>query len=950
MAHDVFISYSHHDKAGADTVCAKLEQHQVRCWIAPRDVVPGAEWAESIIHALDHTRVMVLVFSSKANESPQIRKEVERAVNKGVIIVPLRIEDVVPTHALEYFMSDVHWLDALTPPLEKHLDHLAGTVKMLLERAGTGDVDEKYRGIRPGAVPESSRKKEDRWLGLVPWAQHRRYLSGLAISLMAVAGSLLSWRYFHPPLRIPRVAVIGPTNSSGSSKYDYLSTQVGDIVSVDLSQASKLNPVPREDIVHDQEDISIPADPCSGNVHPAPMQNVVAASYLIFGSFRQNTDPQAGSIHIMLCLLDPNGRVLGTFEQDRNEDTMGEFAELAADHFRKIINATNLVPQDFGDVFPRDRKASALYFEGVGDMRSFNAAKARDALQTAARNEDSSPMIHAALAQAWSMLREDAKAKDEANLARSLLPGDFPLEYGVLIQADAAEMNQQWDTALGFYTSLYKSSPERLDYGLKVASVQIKASQLGPALATLRGLADLPRPLGQDPRIHIEQSKALIAHADFRGGIQAADTARTMAKEKKLLVIQANADLQLCWAYQRAGEIDKASSACNEAQQTFRTFNDDVSAAVALNDIATWLTERDDRYYDEAKHDYDEVIAIHENAHDQKDLAGALINRAKVSILQGHLTEAETDLKRARDIARSIPDDTDDEAIALINLANISRQRGQMEDVVKQASYARDLAHSVPDPDVEATALSALALAETETGDLSKALKDNESLLKMRTDPAQIATTLSRIGEIYLRIGDLPDARKSFQDALDRFASVQKPDDAAQALLDLSEVDLDAGHFASAEEKARRALQAFVEQNDQDSQADALASLLRALVGQGAARFPEAEDRLKTLRSVKFADPEVGFDVALSEGTVLVATGNTKDALGILSTASSDAAALGLQFTALQLELAAVPAIEKSGDHAGARKALAHVRASARRLGFKLISTEAEDTALSSGL
>ena len=131
MAHDVFISYSHHDKAAADAVCAKLEQHQIRCWIAPRDVVPGIEWADSIINAISNTRIMVLVFSSNANDSPQIRKEVERAVHKGVIIVPLRIEDVVPTRSLEYFMSNVHWLDAITPPIEKHLDHLAGTVKKL---------------------------------------------------------------------------------------------------------------------------------------------------------------------------------------------------------------------------------------------------------------------------------------------------------------------------------------------------------------------------------------------------------------------------------------------------------------------------------------------------------------------------------------------------------------------------------------------------------------------------------------------------------------------------------------------------------------------------------------------------------------------------------------------------------------------------------------------------
>lgn len=140
MAHDVFISHSHQDKSVADAVCATLERHQVRCWIAPRDVVPGEEWGRSIIHAINECRVMVLVFSSSANSSHQIHREIERAVNKGVIIVPFRIEDVAPAESLEYFMSSVHWLDALTPPIETHLEQLAGTVKVLLERLPPRDA------------------------------------------------------------------------------------------------------------------------------------------------------------------------------------------------------------------------------------------------------------------------------------------------------------------------------------------------------------------------------------------------------------------------------------------------------------------------------------------------------------------------------------------------------------------------------------------------------------------------------------------------------------------------------------------------------------------------------------------------------------------------------------------------------------------------------------------
>src|SRR6202451_786006 len=155
MTHDVFISYSHHDKSAADAVCAKLEQHGVRCWIAPRDVEPGAEWACSIIHAISNSKVMGLVFSNSANNSPQIRKEVERAVNKGVIVVPLRIEDVVPTESLEYFMSNVHWLDALTPPLEKHLDQLAGTVKIILDRVVIHDDPAPRIAPGPSAPAET---------------------------------------------------------------------------------------------------------------------------------------------------------------------------------------------------------------------------------------------------------------------------------------------------------------------------------------------------------------------------------------------------------------------------------------------------------------------------------------------------------------------------------------------------------------------------------------------------------------------------------------------------------------------------------------------------------------------------------------------------------------------------------------------------------------------------
>ena len=67
MTHDVFISYSTKDKVIADTVCAKLEENNIRVWIAPRDVPPGSNFAEAIVNAINEMmikRVSFMVCSS----------------------------------------------------------------------------------------------------------------------------------------------------------------------------------------------------------------------------------------------------------------------------------------------------------------------------------------------------------------------------------------------------------------------------------------------------------------------------------------------------------------------------------------------------------------------------------------------------------------------------------------------------------------------------------------------------------------------------------------------------------------------------------------------------------------------------------------------------------------------------------------------------------------------
>jgi hypothetical protein len=132
MSHQVFISHSNQDKAIADRVCAALEANNISCWIAPRDVPTGSNYGSVIIEAINLSQVMVLILSEASNKSEQVVREVERAVAKGIMILPFRIEEVKLSNALEYFLSTHQWLDAFPKLTDGHVNSLVQRVSIFL--------------------------------------------------------------------------------------------------------------------------------------------------------------------------------------------------------------------------------------------------------------------------------------------------------------------------------------------------------------------------------------------------------------------------------------------------------------------------------------------------------------------------------------------------------------------------------------------------------------------------------------------------------------------------------------------------------------------------------------------------------------------------------------------------------------------------------------------------
>jgi WD40 repeat protein len=200
---DVFISYSSQDKPTADAACAALESANIRCWIAPRDVTLGRDYGESIIDAIENARVFILILSSNANASGQIKREVERAVSKGLPIIPVRIEDVVPSRTLEYFISSPHWLDAFPPPRERYFAKLIVSVLALLDTEKPGTPQNTTVTL---SAPRKQMPPGRRRLSLMI------VFAAATFVLFVVAGYALYLRESQPLLR----TLTGPTNEAVS--------------------------------------------------------------------------------------------------------------------------------------------------------------------------------------------------------------------------------------------------------------------------------------------------------------------------------------------------------------------------------------------------------------------------------------------------------------------------------------------------------------------------------------------------------------------------------------------------------------------------------------------------------------------------------------------------------------------------------------------------------------
>jgi TolB-like protein len=254
MTPQVFISHSSKDNVVAEAVCQQLESADIPCWMAPRNIEYGSDWTEAIMRGITACRVFVLVFSENANGSGHVRREVAKAFSLGLQVIPFRIEDSVPKSSLSYFLETVHWLDAITPPLEKHLNSLTERVKKML--ANGGDATHTA-GFIPKAVA---------YPGLSVPPKPRRWMLGAGLAGAAALIGVAAWLYTAGDrtrrqtdfslAEVPAKSVaVLPFESISASKDDgYFADGVQDEILNNLAKIAQLKVISRTSVMQYRAD------------------------------------------------------------------------------------------------------------------------------------------------------------------------------------------------------------------------------------------------------------------------------------------------------------------------------------------------------------------------------------------------------------------------------------------------------------------------------------------------------------------------------------------------------------------------------------------------------------------------------------------------------------------------------------------------------------------------
>ncbi len=751
-------------------------------------------------------------------------------------------------------------------------------------------------------------------------ATKSRYFAGLILLAVFLIAAFVSARHFRltralsasrteanapvAPAKVRRsVAILGFRNLPGRAQDDWLSAAFSEMLNTELAAGGTLRLVAGEDIARAKRDVPIANEDTLGKSTLARLHIDPGADLIVLGSYA--TIPKDGKNRIRLDIRLQDTATGETISEDSltgTEDALFELASQAGSHLRQSLGLAAISSGDSEAVriaLPVNEKAVRLYSEGRAKLFNFEFFEARDLLAKAVAADPNYPLAHAALSEALWHLGYLVKARATAQRAMEL-SGHLPEEDRLLVEGGYRRAIADWPKAVETYQTLFQRFPDRLDYGLLLASAQVQAGS-SDTLQTLATLRKLPPPAGDDPRIDTLEASAWM-NSDLTKARAAAERAISKSTAQGSRSLASFAEGLMCQLVTGTrSSTEDGARICEHAMQNALAIGDRDGEAIALNNLASLHYVMGDVSGSEKMFAKD--IEIFHEIGNPDGVATAQLNLGAAMISRGELISARKYLRDALPNFRAA-DDSAGVALVFNNMGDSYYQAGDLETA--KSSYDQ-----------------ALLIAQ------------------QKQDKDSTAYVFSGLGDVLYDRGDLAAARKSYEQALALRQEIGEKESTAQSQVSLAQLAIEEGNPAAAETALRQCLEQFHAEHQSDDELSAGIALSSALLAQQ--KLAEAQQEFDQLKPGATASQNrlLRLQFALLSARILLASDNFRAAATPLQQLLRDARQSGYLGLELETRLALAEMAKKSGQSTSAQTQFAALRATATAKGFGRIARKA---------
>jgi eukaryotic-like serine/threonine-protein kinase len=798
----------------------------------------------------------------------------------------------------------------------------------------------------------------------------RRLVAVFAVAATAFAG-YYAWKRTHrirPGANPPAISSIGPLpaarrsiavlgfrNLSGRPEEGWLSTALAEMLSTELVAGEKLRLVSGEDIARVKLDLPLAdADSLSRNTL-SRLHMDLDSDLIVLGSYTALDEKSGTRIRLDLRLQDTvAGETIADVAVVGSEADLFDLASQAGSQLREKLGVEAVSPVEAVSVrasVPSNREAARLYSEGLERLRVFDALEARDLLQQAIAADPKYSLAHSALAEAWFRLGYDRKAQREARQAY-YLAFNLSREERLVVEGRYRDIDHQYEKAIDVYRTLFTLFPDNVEYGLKLAHVQVRASKGHDALATIESLRKLAPPVSEDPRIDLAEGDAWEALGDRKRARQQMAPALEKASARGARLIMAEARQGQCWWFGDDGNTQEAVAACRESRDIYAAAGDLRGEATALRTWADALSLTD---APESIRLYQQAQTLYHKVGSEGGVASVVNNLGLVYEAQGDLATAEKMHRQALASFRLL-ENKRNQADATGNVADERMEQGDLRGALQLYQEQVQLQDQLQLEDPPNSVMSALpgyniALIRQLQGDMASAkqgLERSLAIWQKNNNHTFSAYAMWSLGSLLLQEADFSGARKMYDQALALRTSVGEELTIAETHLALADLSLEeAGSPAEQEASVRQALVVFQAQKIRDDETQAWCVLARALLAESkAAAAREAMQHALSLAATS-QNPETRWQAAIAAAHIEASENNLAgSSLGIearkeLAAIIMKSRELGYMGTELDARLALAEIEMKAGQTTSGRAHLTAIEADAKAKGYNLIARKA---------